>query len=94
MNHMSVPAKLANNKYDLDEDNPHIAINNEICRLQCREKACLFVCPAQVYTERDGMIVPEWAACLECGTCKAACTPGALTWIYPRGGFGIIYRSG
>jgi ferredoxin-like protein FixX len=36
----------------------------------------------------------NYAACLECGTCKAMAAPGALTWHYPRGGFGIAYREG
>lgn len=94
MNHMGLPEKLAANKYELDEHHPHIEIDNEVCRTMCRDRACLFICPAGVYSERDGDIVAEWAACLECGTCKVACPAQALSWTYPRGGFGIIYRSG
>ncbi len=93
MNNMSIPEKLAINKYELDEGHPHIELNNEICQ-KCVDKACLFVCPAGVYTEQDGKIMADWAGCLECGTCKAACPTEALTWVYPRGGFGIIYRYG
>jgi len=52
------------------------------------------VCPARVYTEVNGRIMADWAACLECGACKAACPSGALEWTYPRGGFGIVYRHG
>ena len=33
-------------------------------------------------------------ACLECGTCLAVAAPGALTWHYPRGGFGVQFREG
>ncbi len=94
MNRLGIPEKLALDKYELDEGNPHIVVNNEICRRLCKERACLFVCPAGVYTEQNGEIIPEWAACLECGTCQVACPHEALSWVYPRGGFGIIYRYG
>ncbi len=94
MKPLSVSEKLALNKYELDEDNPHIIVHNEVCTQQCVLKACLFVCPANVYSEQDGKIVADWAGCLECGTCKVACPPQALHWEYPRGGFGVIYRQG
>jgi ferredoxin like protein len=95
MNNMSVPEKLSVNKYDLDEGHSHIEIDNEICRKECKTKACLFVCPASVYTQTEsGDIMADFAGCLECGTCKAACSPKALHWEYPRGGFGVIYRNG
>lgn len=91
MNKMSVTEKLAVNKFELDEGHPHITLNNEGCR-QCQDKPCLFVCPAEVYKEKDGEILAEWAACLECGTCNIVCPQKCLTWTYPRGGFGINYR--
>jgi ferredoxin like protein len=94
MNNMTVTEKIAVNKYELDEGNAHIEVNNEVCQAKCGDKWCLFVCPAGVYSEQNGKIIAEWAACLECGTCKAACPTDALTWFYPRGGFGIIYRNG
>ena len=94
MNNMSIPEKLAINKYELDEGHPHIEVDNEICQKVCGDKACLFVCPAGVYTEQEGKILADWAGCLECGTCKAACPGEALKWFYPRGGFGILYRYG
>jgi len=115
MNKMTILQKLAANKYELDEGNPHIEVNDEACRAQCPELACLYVCPANVYSEQNGRIVADWAGCLECGTCKVACPPvslkdpaskpalhvdtpsadrPALRWEYPRGGFGVIYRSG
>jgi ferredoxin like protein len=94
MNRMSVLEKLAANKYDLDEGNPHIEVDQEVCREVCHEQACLFVCPASVYSLRDDVIFADWAGCLECGTCKVTCPPQALHWVYPRGGFGVIYRQG
>jgi len=42
-------------------------------------------------TER-AMVVLSWEGCLECGTCFIACDQRALTWDYPRGGYGFSYR--
>lgn len=93
MKRMPITEKLAINKYEVNEGEPHIAINQELCR-QCSDRRCLFICPAHLYSEQNGEIIVEWAGCLECGTCKAVCPHGALTWNYPQGGFGIIYRHG
>lgn len=93
MNRLSLADKLSLDKFAVDEGEAHIRINNALCKT-CDEKTCLFVCPAGLYSEQDGEIIVEWAGCLECGTCRAVCTQGALDWKYPRGGFGIIYRQG
>jgi len=30
---------------------------------------------------------------LECGTCYLVCNAeGALTWTYPEGGYGVVFR--
>jgi ferredoxin like protein len=94
MNSMTMPQKIAVNKYELDEGHPHIEVREEACRALCPDLACLFICPADVYSEQNGVIVADWAGCLECTTCKVACPSQALHWEYPRGGFGIVYRSG
>jgi ferredoxin like protein len=91
---MTVTEKVGLNKYELDEGHPHIMVHEAVCRDQCPDLACLFVCPAGVYSEQHGQITADWAACLECGACKAACPAEALDWVYPRGGFGIVYRYG
>ena len=53
------------------------------------------ICPAHVYTEEaDGSVGFTAAACLECGTCLAVAPEGALSWHYPRGGFGVAFRQG
>ncbi|UWG96681.1 4Fe-4S dicluster domain-containing protein [Dehalobacter sp. DCM] len=90
---LTMADKLALNKFEVNEGEPHILINQEKCRT-CGEKNCLFACPAQLYSEQNGEITVEWAGCLECGTCLAVCTKDALSWKYPQGGFGIIYRQG
>lgn len=94
MKAMSVPEKLALDKFELDEGQPHIVIDQGICKTRCRERFCLFVCPAKLYSEQNGEIIVEWAGCLECGTCQVVCPHEALTWHYPRGSFGIVYRYG
>lgn len=93
MNRLSLPDKLALDKFEVDEGEPHILIDNAKC-LTCNPKSCLHACPAGLYSEQNGEITVEWAGCLECGTCKAICEKKALAWKYPRGGFGIIYRQG
>ncbi len=94
MKRMTVTEKVGLNKYDLDEGHPHIVVHEAVCREKCPGLACLFICPAGVYSEQHGQITADWAACLECGACKAACPTDALDWVYPRGGFGIVYRYG
>jgi ferredoxin like protein len=93
MNRLTIEEKLALNKYEVDEGQPHILIDQEICN-NCSEKYCLSVCPACLFSELNGKIQVEWAGCLECGTCKAVCDKGALDWKYPNGTYGIVYRHG
>lgn len=90
----TVPERLAVNRFALDEEESHIQIDQELCRSTGTGAAIIAVCPAKVYSEQDGMIVADYAACLECGTCLAVAAPGALTWHYPRGGFGVSFREG
>jgi ferredoxin like protein len=92
---MSIPQRLNANRYELDEEESHIEINQELARSTGTGKRIVAVCPAHVYAEEpDGTISVEYAACLECGTCLAVASPGALTWHYPRGGMGIQFREG
>lgn len=88
---MNIDDKLALNLYHVDQD-PHIQIDQEICR-QCPHKLCTYVCPVENYTlNDDNDIVFAWEGCLECGTCRIVCDREAITWDYPRGGYGISYR--
>lgn len=91
----TVADRLAKNRVELDEELSHIKIDQEIARATGTGRLLVRICPARVYSERpDGTIAVEYAACLECGTCLAVAAPGALTWTYPRGGFGVAYREG
>jgi ferredoxin like protein len=89
---MKIDDKLALNLYHIDKQ-PHIEIDQAICR-QCPHKACTRVCPVENYTLNEGEVVFAWEGCLECGTCRIVCDQGSLTWNYPTGGFGIVYRMG
>lgn len=91
----TVPERLAGDLYNLDEDESHIEVDQEIAKRTGTGKLLVQVCPAKVYSEAaDGTIEVEYAACLECGTCLAVAAPGALRWHYPRGGYGIVFREG
>jgi ferredoxin like protein len=88
---MNIDDKLALNLFHIDKD-PHITVDTEICR-RCPHKLCTRICPVENYTlNGDNSIVFAWEGCLECGTCRIVCDQGAITWDYPKGGFGISYR--
>ena len=91
----SVPARLAGNTYNLDEEESHIEVDQELARRLGAGPLLERICPAHVYSvEADGTIGVEYAACLECGTCLAMVPKGVLKWHYPRGSFGIMFREG
>jgi ferredoxin like protein len=89
---VNIDTKLAQDVFKLDKE-PHIVIDQAICAT-CTKRACLFACPADLYEANEqGQIIVNWEGCLECGTCMICCDKGALSWGYPRGGFGVQYRS-
>ncbi len=92
---MSIPERLAADRYETDEEESHIHVDQELARSTGTGRRIVAVCPAKVYAEEpDGTISVEYAACFECGACLAVASPGALTWRYPRGGMGIQLRQG
>jgi ferredoxin like protein len=90
--YMKIDDKLALNLFHVDEK-AHITIKPEICR-KCPHKACTHTCPVANYTLEGDEVVFSWEGCLECGTCKVVCDQGSVSWDYPSGGFGILYRLG
>lgn len=91
----SIPERLAKVRFQTDEEQSHIEVNQEVARRTGTGRLLVRVCPAHVYGEEpDGTISVAYAACLECGTCLAVAAPGSLTWHYPRGGFGVAFREG
>jgi ferredoxin like protein len=89
---MAIEDKLTKTRFNIDIE-PHIRVDTGIC-VDCRGQECLYVCPVQNYTLEDGKLVFTWQGCLECGACRIACTRNAITWDYPRGGYGVSWRYG
>jgi ferredoxin like protein len=90
---VQVDVKLAHNYFKLDTQ-AHISIDNKICSTVCTNRACLTVCPADLFELNSaGDMAVNWEGCLECGTCMICCDNNALSWAYPRSGFGVQYRA-
>ena len=49
---------LSRNRFNVDEEEPHIVLNKENCK-KCKEKPCLYVCPAVLY-KLDKDLLPEF----------------------------------
>ena len=76
MKPLSVPERLTKNRFNLDEQESHIEVDQEIAKATGTGKAIVACCPAHVYCEEpDGTISVEYAACLECRTCLAIACP-------------------
>ena len=84
--------KLETTVYKPDPE-PHIVIQKELC-LACERRPCTIVCPAQLYVWDVDQISHNCDGCLECGSCRIICPYDAITWRYPRGGYGVCYRWG
>lgn len=76
------------------DDKAHIVVDGEICA-DCNTRACITACPANLFVPTaDGGILFNYEQCFECGTCYLVCNQeGAITWSYPVGGYGVIFRS-
>jgi ferredoxin like protein len=73
----------------------HITVDTEVCR-SCTTKQCVHTCPAKLFVPTgDGGILFNYEQCLECGACYQVCnSAGAITWTYPDGGHGVVFRRG
>ena len=73
----------------------HIVVDSDICR-SCTTQACVSACPAKLFvTTNDGGILFNYEQCFECGTCYMICNhEGAISWSYPEGGHGVVFRHG
>ena len=91
---VNVDVKLGVNKFNVDEDSPHIILKTD------PDKQALEVLinagPAGLYNKQDdGSVRFDYAGCLECGTCRILGLDTALEkWEYPRGTFGVEFRYG
>jgi len=75
------------------DPDPHITVRKELC-VDCQNRPCTFVCPAETYVWEGGQIVHNCDGCLECGACRSVCELDAIEWRYPRGGYGVRFRWG
>ena len=73
----------------------HIVVDSDVCR-SCTTRECVAACPAKLFvTTGDGGILFNYEQCFECGTCYLVCNKqGAITWGYPDGGHGVVFRHG
>jgi ferredoxin like protein len=73
----------------------HITVDTEVCN-SCTVRSCLHVCPAKLFVPTaDGGILFNFEQCFECGACYQVCdAEGAITWTYPDGGLGVVFRRG
>ncbi len=71
----------------------HIVVDSDVCR-SCTTKACVIACPANLFVPTsDGGVLFNYEQCFECGTCYLVCNhEGAISWSYPLGGFGVVFR--
>lgn len=71
----------------------HIEVDGEVCR-SCTTRSCVGACPAALFVPTaDGGILFNYEECFECGTCYMICNnEGAITWSYPEGGHGVVYK--
>lgn len=71
----------------------HIVVDSDVCR-SCTTRACVTACPARLFVPTgDGGILFNYEQCFECGTCYLVCNgEGAISWSYPEGGHGVVFR--
>ena len=67
MKPLSVTERLTKNRFNLDDEESHIEVNQEIAKATGTGKAIVACCPAHVYSEEpDGTIAvdtpPAWSA--------------------------------
>jgi ferredoxin like protein len=90
-----VEDKLFQNRYLVDAGRAHIEVMPHE-KPSANLLAMTKVCPAGCYSLNDTgqvEIVPD--GCMECGTCRVLLEPtGEISWSYPRGGFGVLFKFG
>lgn len=100
MKTMAIDDRLAKNRFDSDDVNPHIIINKVACKT-CQHQACLTCCPAERYRWdfENNQLLFDHVGCLECGNCRFICDRmydeiEDYFWNFPVAGAGILYREG
>ncbi len=93
-NTQSIDDKLFSVKYKNGTET-HLIADTSKCR-DCKEKCCLYICPAHVYewSDEDKELLVNFENCLECGACRIACEKQAISWEYPKSGCGVTFKYG
>ena len=91
---VNVDEKLAVDKFEVDEGNPHIVLREEPDPAVFDK--LVLCCPAGLYRrDEEGSPSFDCAGCLECGTCRIACEGTIVKkWENPRPTMGVEYRFG
>lgn len=87
---MNIQEKLDLVRFRVDKES-HIKLDSALCQ-KCELRACLWVCPAGLFTLSGDELLLSYEGCLECGACYLACPQGAIQWNYPKGGYGVCFR--
>ena len=91
---VNVDEFIARNKYEVDEDNPHIELVDHPDSEAFLE--LVRACPAALYkVDANGNQRFDYAGCLECGTCRIVGADTVIAkWRYPEPTMGVEYRYG
>lgn len=96
---VNVDEKLALNKFNVNEEYPHIELKENPEDSEFRK--LVLACPAGLYKvdKETGEKTFDYAGCLECGTCRVLCGDTILKkWSFPimgvEGGSGVQYLYG
>ncbi len=91
---MSIDDKLGLDKFDTDEENAHIQIDENYANEEDIRRLVM-ACPAQLYKYEDGKLSFNYEGCLECGTCRVLSKGKVIkSWDHPVGGAGVVYKQG
>ncbi len=83
---------IGTTRFDVHE-RAHIVVDDTVCR-GCPSRECIVACPAKLFVPTsDGGILFNYEQCFECGTCYLVCNKeGAISWSYPEGGHGVVFK--
>lgn len=81
---VNVDEKLAVDKFNVDEGNPHIVLVEDPDPTEFEK--LMLCCPAGLYQRGpEGELVFDCAGCLECGTCRILCGDTIIEkWEFPK----------
>ena len=71
----------------------HIFIRkSQLCLNECENKPCTYICPIRVFYWENQRINILYNRCVECGACIWGCPYENISWNYPKGGYGVLYK--